>query len=184
LPAPDALDKTFSLSSGQGDNKAAKEAESCFLLYSRSLQRYALTLMTDADAAAELVQETFYRFFTQLRDGHAVTNYRAWLASTCRNLAVDEWRRRRHVEPLDLEQDTFCAPEPGIEADMLDRERLEHLEHLLHVLPEFSRRCIELRMQGLRLREIGDRVGACPSAVAADLVRSAKRLRRLQSLTR
>jgi RNA polymerase sigma-70 factor (ECF subfamily) len=184
FPLPGVLNQSFPATEKEVVRKAAEETENCFLLYSRGLRRYVLTLLPDPGDAAEVVQEAFYRLFAHLRQGRRVDNYRAWLSATCQNLAMDEWRRRSRMAPLECGESGGVDFQPDIETRILDRERIERLQATIQVLPELARRCVELRMKGLRLREIAEQLGVSVSTVSAELVRSASRLRRIESASR
>ncbi len=184
MPPPGVLNHLLPSSKDEGARKADQETEDCFLLYSCGVRRYVMTLLPDPGDAAEVVQEAFYRLFAHLREGRRVDNYRAWLAATCRNLAMDEWRRRRRMAPLETGESAGMDYRPDIETQILDRERIERLRAMIELLPDLARRCVELRMKGLRLKEIAARLNVSLSTVAGELVRSASRLRRIESASR
>jgi DNA-directed RNA polymerase specialized sigma24 family protein len=61
----------------------------------QSLIRYIQRFVGSSETAKEIVQEAFLRTYRQ-RD--SVTTLRAFLFSTARNLAANEYRHRRTVE--------------------------------------------------------------------------------------
>jgi RNA polymerase sigma-70 factor (ECF subfamily) len=60
----------------------------------------------------------------------------------------------------------------------MNRHRRERLLAVVEALPEVDRRCIYLRAEGLRYREIVEVLGISLGAVALSLERSLARLRR------
>jgi RNA polymerase sigma-70 factor (ECF subfamily) len=62
---------------------------------------FARTMLGDADAAHDLVQEAAARALAAARVPEEPAAYRAWMFRIVRNAAVDEIRRRRHL-PLDV----------------------------------------------------------------------------------
>src|ERR1700727_816376 len=61
----------------------------------QALHRYIRRFVGSSEAAKDIVQEAFLRTYRQ-RD--SVTTLRAFLFSTARNLAANEYRHRRTVE--------------------------------------------------------------------------------------
>lgn len=59
---------------------------------------FARTMLDDADAAHDLVQEAAARALAAIRVPDEPAAYRAWLFRIVRNAALDEIRRRRHPE--------------------------------------------------------------------------------------
>src|ERR1700716_4762540 len=60
-----------------------------------ALHRYILRFVGSSETAKEIVQEAFLRTY---RQRESVTTLRAFLFSTARNLAANEYRHRRTVE--------------------------------------------------------------------------------------
>jgi RNA polymerase sigma factor (sigma-70 family) len=82
--------------SGAGDKDAFAE------LYGRyypSIYDFAVRILREPEAAADVVQATFTRAWPALRDGTRPSNVKAWLFGIARNLSIDELRRRRRVFP-------------------------------------------------------------------------------------
>src|ERR1700732_2618705 len=61
----------------------------------QSLHRYIRRFVGSSETAKEIVQEAFLRTY---RERESVTTLRAFLFSTARNLAANEFRHRRTVE--------------------------------------------------------------------------------------
>jgi RNA polymerase sigma-70 factor (ECF subfamily) len=62
------------------------------------LSAFAYTMLGDADAARDLVQEAAARALAAVRVPDEPAAYRAWMFRIVRNAALDELRRRRHTE--------------------------------------------------------------------------------------
>jgi RNA polymerase sigma-70 factor (ECF subfamily) len=97
--------------------------------------------------------------------------------------AVDYWRRdRKHIR-VQLELDESPAvqlPSGGPSPEDLARnsQRMRRIAAGLAALPKEQRFCVQLRMQGLRYREIGEVLGAPISTVADWLTAAVASLRR------
>src|ERR1700728_1159349 len=61
----------------------------------QALHRYIRRFVGSSETAKEIVQEAFLRTY---RERDSVTTLRAFLFSTARNLAANEYRHRRTVE--------------------------------------------------------------------------------------
>jgi RNA polymerase sigma-70 factor (ECF subfamily) len=66
------------------------------------------------------------------------------------------------------------------EYDLLERERMLHFHRAVEGLSEQQKRCLFLRMEGLRYPEIGSAMGISTSSVGEFLRRAMVRLRRVR----
>jgi RNA polymerase sigma-70 factor (ECF subfamily) len=62
------------------------------------------------------------------------------------------------------------------EQQLASRQRQQRLLAVFRALPERDRRCLSLRAEGLRYREIADALGISLGAVAKSLARSMTRM--------
>src|SRR5260221_948396 len=88
-----------------------------------ALHRYIRRLVGSSETAKEIVQEAFLRTY---RQGESVTTLRAFLFSTARNLAANEYRHRRIVERGGFRDfgDSWVKKErESLEAEVLRDER-------------------------------------------------------------
>ena len=81
--------------------------------------------------------------------------------------------------PFEAELESSVAG-PGLnpEEGLLERERVQRLHKGIQQLSEQQRRCLFLRMEGLRYPEIGSALGISASAVSEFLRRALLRLRK------
>ena len=120
--------------------------------------RYVLAAVGNAEEAEDLTQEAFIRFFRDLRKGNAVENVRAWLFRVAHNLVIDSVRRAPSPDSLDAPEnqrlaDVVSDPEPNALDRIIDQAGRQKL---LRRLSLQERRCLELRAEGLRYREIAE----------------------------
>jgi RNA polymerase sigma-70 factor (ECF subfamily) len=142
---------------------------------------FLLRLTHDPYEAEDLTQETFLRLFRHLRDERPLDNPRAWLFTVAHNLAMDKIRDESHFADLDdamwreLEKSRS-----GVHADpeksMMRNERTDRLHAAVLRLTGLQRRCLHLRADGLRLREIAQLLGLSTSTVVDALRRATVRL--------
>ncbi|WP_321478265.1 RNA polymerase sigma factor [uncultured Paludibaculum sp.] len=144
------------------------------------LHRYLLCLRLNSQEAEDVVQESFLRLHSNKEKIRAET-VRAWLFRVAHNLAVSLKRRdaevRMSAEDLRVLADARAALGPlEVEEKMLKEESLRRVRAAVLALPEQQQRCLHLRAEGLRYREISQVLGLPISTVANQLQRATGRL--------
>lgn len=129
----------------------------------------------------EVVQEVFLALFKHLRGGKPRSNIRGWIFRVAHNLGLKRQQanqRNSKTRALANESSTEwrldMAPDP--EQQVASAQRRERLLAVVHALPEQDRRCLYLRAEGLRYREIADVLEISLGSVALSLERSLARL--------
>lgn len=118
---------------------------------------YAAGVVGDADGAEDVTQEVFFRYFCELRQGREIREPRAWAFRVAHNLALNRRRdRRKFVGIADAGCGARLVSEPGVQQRLEERERRQLVREALAGLSTRERRCIELRSEGLRYREIAE----------------------------
>lgn len=137
--------------------------------------RYVLTLGLPPEAAQDITQDGFVRFYETLRQGTTVENARAWLLRVAHNLAVNAVKARsfKVTELRELETTTTRTTEDRL----IDEERRKRIRSEIAHLSTQQRACLELRAQGLRYREIAEIMEISTSAVGEFLKRAVTKLR-------
>jgi RNA polymerase sigma-70 factor (ECF subfamily) len=181
-----AADLAATAATGVAAGERAEELErlvtQLFEELGRPVLRYIRGFVRDGTIARDLTQEVFVRLCTELRAGRSVTDARAWLFRVAHNLAIDEQRRLRvresHESGIDPTDVPFALsdPAPSAETELLRRERHGWLRGALQHLSAQERRCLYLRAQGLRYREIGDVLDIRIPTVVTFLTRAIQKL--------
>lgn len=136
------------------------------------IYRFLLSMLHDSDSAQDCAQDVFLRAYEALSAGKVVNA--SWLFTVARNRAMDEFRRRRRVQP-DL--DTIAREGTH---DATDR-RIQ-VEGLLAQLPPLDREVLYLfAVAGFKTDEIGEILGVRGTAVRQRLYRARERARVLWS---
>lgn len=119
------------------------------------LTRYAASILGDADAARDVVQEVFLRLWQADPDAWA-GHLRPWLFRVCRNRALDLRRRGGRVRSLEESRAAETAVDaPGPEQIAESRDNQARILQLLQTLPEDQREVVRLKFQnGLSYKEI------------------------------
>lgn len=140
------------------------------------LRRYISSLGLHASDAEDLAQDVFVFLFRHLQQGRSRHNLKGWLFTVARNLA---WKHRARAKRrrATLEGEFAEAAEPldaamSAEDELARHERQQRLLNVLRALPAADRRCLYLRAEGLRYREIADATDMSLGAVAKSLARS------------
>jgi RNA polymerase sigma-70 factor (ECF subfamily) len=123
--------------------------------FERPLSLYATRLLGDADAARDVVQDTFLRLCGQPR-AELESRLAEWLFTVCRHRALDVLRKEGRMTQLSDEQ---VASRPSSEANpadaAADHDAAARVIDLLEHLPASQREVIRLKFQnGFSYREI------------------------------
>jgi RNA polymerase sigma-70 factor (ECF subfamily) len=143
--------------------------------------RYLLTLGLQPPRAQEAAQEVFLRLYATLRKGEEIQNPRAWIFRVAHNLGLKIRARQISEEPYGADLGMlFDARQPTPESELIERQRMSRFHSAVEGLSEQQRRCLFLRMEGLRYPEIGSALGISPSAVGEFLRRAMVRLKKVR----
>ncbi len=119
------------------------------------LSLYAARLLHDAEAARDVVQETFLKLCAADRatiDSHLAE----WLFTVCRNRALDVLRKEQRMTQLHEEQVNRCLSPAAGPDDVAERHELgARVLELLESLPDSQREVLRLKFQnGFSYQEI------------------------------
>jgi RNA polymerase sigma factor (sigma-70 family) len=144
-----------------------------FDLHGPGLYRLAAAMLHDADAAQDVVQDTFLKLMAHLASGGALSNAKGWLytvaAHACRDRQRRSWRWLPWVAELDK------RPSPDAPDDSGGRQAV--LRALRRLRPR-DRLLVALRAQGLSYEEIAGAARIQPASVGRLLGRALDRLAR------
>ena len=117
--------------------------------------RYLIAIGFDTEAAEEATQEAFLRLYTGLRDGEEIQQPRSWVYRVAHNLAISTAKRgARYAVFSEALEATAISTDSNAEEQLIEKEQLEGFREAVQRLSERQRACLELRVQGLRFREI------------------------------
>jgi RNA polymerase sigma-70 factor (ECF subfamily) len=143
-----------------------------------ALIAYARRMLSDGEKARDVVQDSFLRLCRQ--EPANVGDVRRWLFTVCRNRALDELRRRKHVETtaeakvMNGKADHGPAPDVVVE----ERDAAQAAIDALGTLPPKEREVIHLKFrEGMSYREISAVTGHSLSHVGVLIHTGMKRLR-------
>lgn len=144
------------------------------------LHRYVGSFGIGRPDTEDVVQDVFLSLFRHLAQGKSRRNLQGWLFTVAHNLALKQRARMKRRFPS-LGGDFAAAAEPvdpaiSPEQDLSRLQRRQRLLRVLRALPERDRRCLCLRAEGLRYREIAEVTGMSLGAVSKSLARSIGRM--------
>ena len=141
--------------------------------------RYLLSLGLHPPQAQEGAQEVFLRLYATLKKGENILNPRAWIFRVAHNLGLKIRAGQNNQAPFDVDLESQIAG-PGLdpEQSLLERERALRFHNAVQGLSEQQRRCLFLRLEGLRYPEIGSILGISASTVGEFLRRAIARLKK------
>lgn len=141
--------------------------------------RYVLSLGLHPPQAQEATQEVFLRLYTALKRAEPIQNRRAWVVRVAHNLALKLRMQQNAQAPFDPDLEArFRDPELNPEQTLLERERMLRFHRAIVNLSVQQRRCLDLRLEGLRYPEIAAVLGISASAVGEFLRRAIAKLRK------
>ena len=158
--------------------------------YDQSVLRLAMNLLRSPEDARDVYQEAFLRVYRNLPTFRFDCSFHTWLYRIVTNICLDQLRKRKVRKedsavmetpdgPLDR-MDSFeeDAPQADPERAMWNRQLRERIERALQGLTPRERMVFELRhYQGLRLRNIGEILGATEEAAKNCLFRATQKMR-------
>jgi RNA polymerase sigma-70 factor (ECF subfamily) len=142
------------------------------LRYTRSLG------LADGDGE-DVVQDVFLALFLHVSRGGAQTNLVGWIFRVAHRLALRKRARDaraarfRRLDATRLAADVASSPEEEFAAG----RRRARLVTAVSELPERDRRCLILRAEGVRYRDIAGQLGMSLGSVANAIARALARLR-------
>lgn len=141
--------------------------------------RYVLSLGLHPPQAQEATQEVFLRLYAALKRAEPIQNRRAWVVRVAHNLALKARAQQSSQAPFEPDIEAQLASQDlNPEENLLERERMVRFHRGMENLSEQQRRCLHLRLEGLRYPEIASALGISASAVGEFLRRAIVRLRK------
>jgi len=188
LSSTAAVDEAVWIRAAQGGDQAA--FEKLVRAYDRSVLRMAMNLLRSEEDAYDVYQEAFLRVYRNLHAFRFDCNFHTWLYRIVTNLCVDQLRKRRIRKEEPPVVETAEGPRDRLEGvaegraqgdpqrALMSRQLGQRIEQVLEGLTPRERMVFELRhYQGMRLRAIGELLGASEEAAKTCLFRATQKMR-------
>lgn len=154
------------------------------------LYQFVYRQMQHQAVAEEIVQETFVRVVSNLREFKREARFSTWLFTIARNLCFDELRKRKHRRHPSLDQEhpnsegegrslgeRTADPNRDIEREATQGELRDKMSWAIGQLPDEQREVFLLReVSGLAFKEIADATGVPENTVKSRMRYALERL--------
>lgn len=110
--------------------------------YRDKLMRYAVYLTGDDDKAADVVQETFIKAYTNLNGFDIKKKFSSWIYRIAHNEAMSVLRKRYRNIPIPEDADFDSGID--LENDLIKKELQTHTRHCLGQMPVLYREPLSL----------------------------------------
>lgn len=146
------------------------------------LLRYILSFGVSIDDGEEIVQDVFLLLFRHLQLGRPRTNLQGWVFRVAHNLALKQCHAKQKLgDTIGSDHDIAekqLDPAPSPEEGLAHSQRRQRLLAVFRALPEQDQRCLRLRAEGLKYRDIAQTLGVSLATISLSLTRSLERLAR------
>jgi len=180
----------FVMKEAEAEREASPIEQEVMALFDESRQpliRYLGSFALPPADAEEIVQDTFLALFQHLHRGKPRHNLKGWLFRVAHNLALrrrrDDRRERLTLAPSAIPaEEAVIDSDPDPERQFAAQQTQKALLAVVDALPEQDRRCLYLRAEGLRYREIAEVLDLSISTVSVSLGRSLARISRAHGM--
>ena len=168
--------------SGRAEDDREAAFARLFEEFSAPIYNYVLRMVSDADRAADITQDTFIKAYRKLDTVTDAAATRSWLYRIATNTAIDDMRRRRMVTPMRDDEPVFANrpdPRPGPEAQVMAGTLDERVQRALMTLRPNHRQCLLLSdLEDMSAMQIGEVMDLSYAAVRTLLCRARGEMRR------
>ena len=168
--------------SGRAEDEREAAFARLFEEFSAPIYNYVLRMVSDADRAADITQDTFIKAYRKLDTVTDAAATRSWLYRIATNTAIDDMRRRRMVSPMRDDEPAFANrpdPRPGPEAEVIAGTLDERVQRALMTLRPNHRQCLLLSdLEDMSAMQIGEVMNLSYAAVRTLLCRARGEMRR------
>jgi len=155
----------------KGDEQAF---EQIFKSYYPHLVLFAQKYLGDRDLSESLVQDVFVRMWEK-RQELDIRSLKGFLVVTVRNKCNNELKHQKVVRDYERREDYHQVEELP---DYNDEVYLNKINEVIELLPTERKRIFRMsRMEGLKYREIADKLNISPKTVEAQMGKALKFLR-------
>lgn len=170
-------DKYFEKVHSNSDYKAF---EQIFHFFYNSLCNYALKYVKDATLAEEVVSDVFFKIWKNREQIQVASSFQHYIYRATRNQCLDYLKSRRNMG-VSIDEVGFYvydiyaeSPEDELQTQELDNK----IEKAIAALPQQCRLIFSMsREQGLKYREIAEKLGLSIKTVETQMGRALKALR-------
>lgn len=161
---------------GDGDEQAFRRL---FQYYSPRLNQFAYSIVKVKEAAAEIVDDVFIKFWKQREKAPAISNIRVYLYVAVKNSALNYLSSKAHrqiTEPFN-HIDIALSRDQAPDEKMISAELLNKITAAVESLPPRCKMIFKLvREDGLRYKDVAEILNLTINTVDAQMVIAVKRI--------
>lgn len=171
--------------SRNGDRRAFAELVD---LYKDKIYHLAYRMLSQSQAAEDIVQETFLRVYKNLHRYDETQKFSTWIYRIATNLCIDQLRKRKSNYSLDAEMgdgegtDWYAllpSGEDSPEGQLLLSETQQQIRRAINTLPDKYKSVVILRyLHDMSLQEISDVLGMPVTTIKTRVHRGREYLRK------
>ncbi len=139
--------------------------------------RYCLMRVSERELAKDIAQDTFTKVWQYAGKGEKITNLRAFLFTTARNLIIDQYRKKK-VSSLDSLMEEGFDVGVEIEQGLFDKIDGARAMAFIGSIPDKYRDAIYMQyVEGLSVKEIAEITGESENNISVRIHRGLQKLR-------
>lgn len=140
---------------------------------------YAAKYIQDLDQAEEIVQEIFFNFWSKKDQLTITTSLEAYLFRSVRNASLNFLKHLKIKEQYKLANERFIqAEEKNVQDNVIALELQEKIDNCVGQLPPERQKIFRMsRYEGLKYREIAEKLGISIKTVEVQMGKSLKFMR-------
>ena len=156
-----------------------------FERHHRALFRYFVSMNSAREQAEDLVQDVFFRMLRYRESYDPAQSFTAWMYQIARNAGVDQVRKRRPAEVVDIDvlverRAELVSALPGPEENASHHQDLALLRRAMGQLPDDKREILILsRFQGMKYEDIAEVLGCEVGTVKVRVYRAIRALEQI-----
>lgn len=161
----------------QGDQLAFREL---YTLFYKRLFHFAYALVKSREAAEEVVEDVFIRFWNQGAEISQINNLRIYLYTATKNTALNYLAKKAResiVEPFDDIDIALAESAISPEQIMISAETYQHIRKAVESLPPRCKMIFKLvREDGLKYKEVAEVLNISINTIDAQIAIAVKRI--------
>ena len=151
--------------------------EKLYYRYYNEIHQFAFSLCFSRSKSDDLVQDTFFSLFKELKKGVELENPRAWLYKVTLNQWRNEYKQNRTIRAKNIQSNWSEINNHTPETEFINQEKRRLVFERLEELPVKDRDILVLYQNGLSYAEIADVLDMKPRSVGTTLSRSIQRFK-------
>jgi RNA polymerase sigma-70 factor (ECF subfamily) len=143
------------------------------------LRRFGHQLNLPAEKCEDLAQETFMKFYLELKKNVIFENPRSWLYKVYLNLFRTKYKAEKHENPDNISGPVIANSRSSIDLheELVINEKQKIVFDMMNRLQTKEREILLLYNKGLSYAEISEAMGINPNSVGTTLVRAIDKLK-------